>query len=60
MSLEFPSLVRAGVFLFFMAFGRAENLVFAVLCSPIPKQGILNYISHGSIISVFTIIAKDC
>jgi len=60
MSLELPPLVRSGVFFVFLWLsGGLSSSVFAVFLAPFLKWVILDYIAHGSFISVFTVVVSD-
>ena len=51
------SLSKVKKFLFFFLSRKGERgCVFAVFFSPIPEKEILDFIAHGSIIQVFTVV----
>ena len=58
MSLEFPFLVRLQDFYFFLSRSGERGCVFAV-SPPIPGKGILDYIAHGPIIQVLTVVQSQ-
>jgi len=55
MSLDFPLLVRSGIFLVFLSRSGEGGRVFAVFFAPFPEKGILDFIAHRPIIQVFTV-----
>jgi len=57
MSLDFPLSVRSRNFCFF--FGGERGCVFAVFLAPVPEEEILDFIAHGSIIQVSTVLLCD-
>ena len=45
---------------FFLSQQGGEGCVFAVFFAPIPEKEILDFIAHGSIIRVFTVVLRRC
>ena len=50
------SLSKVKKFLFFSVSAGGKGCVFAVFFAPIPEKGISDFIAHGSIIQVFTVL----
>jgi len=54
------SLSKVKKFLFFYLSRKGERgCVFAVFFSPVPEKEILDFIAHGSIIQVFTVVLDN-
>ena len=54
--VQLSSLSKVKKFLFFSVSAGGKGCVFAVFFAPIPEKGISDFIAHGSIIQVFTVL----
>ena len=54
--VELSSFSKVKKFLFFLSKQEEKSCVFAVFFVPIPEKGISDFIAHGSIVQVFTVL----